>query len=212
MRIKLAIFDFDLCIFDTHSLGEYILDPVIAPLLASRLTEDIKKQVVRELWSTSLEDCFVRYNLPDELRYEMRIAHQTLMVPDTIRTYGDEDEIAKLTIEKVLVTSGYHDWQTRKIERTGVAHLFADIIIDTIDDPTTRLGKRYIFVGLMEARGLRPHEILVIGDNPHSELKVGNELGMITVQTLRPRVERVDGFDHYVSSLAELPAIVAQYE
>ena len=87
---------------------------------------------------------------------------------------------------------------------TGIEELFDEIIIEANDDPLNRKGKKQIFQELMEKYGWLPWEIMVVGDNPYSELKAGKELGMITVQTLRPDVFSVDGFDHYVSGISEI--------
>ena len=86
----------------------------------------------------------------------------------------------------------------------GIEELFDEIIIEANDDPLNRKGKKQIFQELMEKYGWLPWEIMVVGDNPYSELKAGKELGMITVQTLRPDVFSVDGFDHFVSGFSEI--------
>jgi putative hydrolase of the HAD superfamily len=38
----------------------------------------------------------------------------------------------------------------------------------------------------MDAAGLSPEEVVIVGDNPDSEIEVGNRLGIRTVQILRP--------------------------
>jgi len=60
----------------------------------------------------------------------------------------------------------------------------------------------------MESRGLHPLQIAVVGDNPKTELGAGKRLGMVTIQTLRPMVERWDGADHHIESFAELPRVI----
>jgi FMN phosphatase YigB (HAD superfamily) len=48
--------------------------------------------------------------------------------------------------------------------------------------------------------------VLIVGDNPASEIAAGNALGMPTVQMLRPGVRPCDTARHHVHGLAELVA------
>ncbi len=205
--IKAIIFDLDMCIFDTRTLGAHILDPVLAPLHESSMSQETQREIDRVLWTTSLEDVVELFQIPPEVAALMRDAHRQLVVPETIQTFGDEHHIRDMQAYRVLVTSGYHLWQKRKIEQLGIACLFDKVIIDAIDDVKLRKGKKAIFRDLMARHAWHPREVLVVGDNPHSELKAGKELGMITVQILRPTVKRENGFDHYISSLNELPMV-----
>ena len=50
--------------------------------------------------------------------------------------------------------------------------------------------------------------MIVVGDNPDSEIEVGNKLGIRTVQILRPGVPHGDMATHHISTLAELKAMV----
>src|SRR5205823_14595578 len=51
-----------------------------------------------------------------------------------------------------------------------VADWFAVIYIDAIDEPNRR-GKHGLFQDIFSAHGLRPDEVLVVGDNPDSEIE-----------------------------------------
>ena len=53
-----------------------------------------------------------------------------------------------------------------------------------------------------------PESVLVVGDNPDSEIQAGNALGMRTVQILRPGIPRGDNATYYIQTLAELKALV----
>ncbi len=205
---KAIFFDLDFCIFDTRSLGERVLDPVLTPLYASSLPEEQQAEISRTLWCTSLEDTIALFGLPASLAAAMRKAHQALLVPDDIRTYGDEAFITELPVYRALVTSGYQSWQEAKLEKLGIRNLFDEIIIDAIDDTAARRGKRAIFLDLLQEHGWRPREVLVVGDNPHSELRAARELGIRTVQTLRPTIIRDPLANHHIASLSELARLI----
>lgn len=206
--IKAVFFDLDFCIFDTRSLGEHILDPVLAPLYASNLSRDHQELIAKTLWSTSLEDTIALFNLDDTLAEPMREAHRGLVVPDTAHTYGDESILIDLPVYRALVTSGYRAWQGAKLARLNIAHLFDEIIIDTIDDAKSRKGKQLIFSELLTRHGWNPREVLVVGDNPHSELKAARALGATTVQTMRPTVVPDPLASHHITSFTELTALI----
>lgn len=50
--------------------------------------------------------------------------------------------------------------------------------------------------------------MLVVGDNPDSEIEAGNRLGIKTVQILRPGVPFGDSATYHVRSLSEVRDIV----
>ena len=206
--IKAVFFDLDFCIFDTRSLGESILDPVLAPLYASTLPKELQQTIASTLWSTSLEDTVALFNLDDALADAMREAHRSLVVPDTAHTYGDENSLNDLPVYRALVTSGYRAWQEAKLAGLNIAHLFDEIIIDTIDDALNRKGKQLIFSELLFKHGWQAEQVLVVGDNPHSELKAARALGITTVQTLRPTVTPDPLAHHRITSLTELASLI----
>jgi len=209
---KGIIFDLDMCILDTHSLTGPFFDPVIRVLYQSRLPDDRKKAIEAQLWTTSLDDTVAIYHVPPDIVQEMRAAYQFIEVPEGIYSYGDEACIRDLPVGKYLVTSGYRNFQETKIAKLGIADLFDGIIIDATDDPRARKGKRQIFIDIMAQNGWGVGDVLVVGDNPKSELGIAKELGITTVQTLRPTVTKWDEADHHITSLSELKALLLPSE
>lgn len=207
-KVQGVIFDLDMCIFDTRTLGEHYLDPILKPLRESSVPKEKQTEIEYAFWTNNLEDTVRLFQIPNDVAESMRVAHRGLVVPEWVQTYGDEQCILSLPVYRVLVTSGYRVWQEGKIKRLEVARLFEEVIIDAIDNAELRIGKKAIFQDLMARHAWHPQDVLVVGDNPHSELKAGKELGMRTVQTLRPTIQRADGFDHYIHSLHELLPLV----
>lgn len=205
---KGIIFDLDMCILDTHSLTGSFFDAVIDALYTSNLSDELKKTIEAELWTTSLDDVVKMHDVPDDIARALREAYANITVPDGIRSYGDEACIAQLPVVKYLVTSGYKKFQEAKIAQLGIADMFDEIIIDAVDDPSVRKGKQKIFSDILLARGWSANDVLVVGDNPKSELGAARELGIVTVQTLRPTVERWSEADYHITSLEELGALL----
>jgi FMN phosphatase YigB (HAD superfamily) len=210
--IKGIIFDLDNCVFDTRSMGDGLIDPVLLAMhdgagISSSNTDKIK----RELWSMSLEDVIRLNDVPGKIADKMRSAYIGLEAPDNSENYDDVGHIEKMNLIKILVTSGYRNFQMSKIRKTGLAPLFDEIIMDAIDDPAAIRGKQKIFGEIAEKYGWKNSEVLVIGDRPDSELAAGKVLGMVTAQILRPGVKRAEGFDHYIEGLVELDGIIIKH-
>jgi putative hydrolase of the HAD superfamily len=75
--------------------------------------------------------------------------------------------------------------------------------IDAIDEPQPK-GKLQAFVEILRDHRLTPAEVLVVGDNPDSEIAAGNRLGLTTIQILRPGVSASSAATHRIASLTEL--------
>ena len=76
-----------------------------------------------------------------------------------------------------------------------------------MDEPNRR-GKHGFFQDILSAHGLRLDEVLVVGDNPDSEIEAGNRLGMKTIQLLRPGVPPSERATCQISGLRELKALL----
>ena len=53
-----------------------------------------------------------------------------------------------------------------------------------------------------------PDQVLVVGDNPDSEIEAGNQLGIRTVQILRPGVTRSSKANCHIHGLEELGGLL----
>ena len=204
--VKGIVFDLDNCIFDTRSMGEDVIDPVLKPVTSSDLPREIKRGVAEALWTTALEDVIDQYRLPPEVAEKMREACRTIEIPKerSIKTFGDEQCIADLPVKKYLVTSGYRKFQQSKIDRLHIAGLFDEIIINDADYREERKGKVQIFKEILETEKWDTSEVLVVGDNPKSELGAARAVGVKCVQILRPQVIKWNTADYHIESLCEL--------
>ncbi|MFA6519555.1 MAG: HAD-IA family hydrolase [Candidatus Paceibacterota bacterium] len=210
MIIKGIIFDLDMCILDAHAFTGPFFNPVLEALNNSELSAELKKKISHQLWTTSLDDTMEMFSVPENIAESMRDAYRKIEVPDEvkIKSFGDEEYIRNLPIKKFLVTSGYRKFQETKIARLGIADLFDEIIIDALDARDKRKGKKKIFQEILEKNNWEKDDVLVVGDNPMSELGAAKSLGILTVQTLRPTVARWDDATYHIKSFDELEALI----
>ena len=110
-----------------------------------------------------------------------------------------------------LVTSGLYRRQSTKIGKLGLAEEFDQIIINDVERgvPLSEC-LRYLF----EKYNLVPPEVLVVGDRPQEEIRVGNELGTGTARFLHGKFSEAEPRDqletpqYYVNRIFQIPAIV----
>jgi FMN phosphatase YigB (HAD superfamily) len=67
-----------------------------------------------------------------------------------------------------------------------------------------------MFESILDARKLRPEEVVEVSDNPDSEIEAGSRLGMKTVQILRPGVPRADNATYYIQTFDELKTLLQE--
>ncbi len=110
-----------------------------------------------------------------------------------------------------LLTSGIHARQSRKIDKLGLAELFDDIVVNDVERGEL-MGESLRY--LLEKHDLRPLETLVVGDRPHEEIHIGNELGTLTAQVLRGRFssfearDATEKADFRISGIFQVPTIL----
>ena len=165
-------------------------------------------------WHTAFYTVAKEHGLSDEMTAAGAQAFRRLTVPETSGYQGCPDlgELQSVPADKFLVTSGFRNFQNSKIDSLGIRNQFKRIDIDDAEDflPDPSPGKAPLFERIRDTERLHANQVLIVGDNPGSEIAAGNSLGMSTVQVLRPRVERSSQATHHIESLSELPETMAR--
>ena len=110
-----------------------------------------------------------------------------------------------------LLTSGTHRRQSAKVRKLGLADAFDEVVINDVDRGALMSEcLRY----LLDKHGLRPDEVLVVGDRPQEEVRTGKELGTLTAQVLHgrfrsfvPRDDR-ERADYRVTDVFQVPTLI----
>ena len=176
-RIRAVIFDLDNCLaaaFEAIRMANH-----------GRLSRQQLDEAFADCWRHALDRVAEKHRFSEEMYRAGFDAFRRIEVKRPLRGYGDLDV------------------QESKIEALGVRGLFDEIHVHAIDEAGSP-GKKDIFREILSRRGWRPEEVLVVGDNAESEIAAGNELGMATVQTLRPGVPHAPSARRHTKSLAEL--------
>lgn len=209
--IRALIFDLDNCLASAREIGADLVAPVFAAIRQANhgvVATEVLERAFDDVWRLPFDVVAARYRFSAEMRDAGWNAFRALEMTSPMHGYGDLNVLAELPVARFLVTSGFSRLQKSKIAALGLADLFTAIHVDAIDEPD-RLGKQAIFARILDAHGLSPAQVLVVGDSAESEIAAGNALGIRTVQTLRPGVPRAANATFHVPSLAELADLLA---
>jgi FMN phosphatase YigB (HAD superfamily) len=210
--IKAIIFDLDNCLAAANEVGEHLFEPAFEAIRnANRgtLTAEQLAEAFNECWRHPLDFVAGKFGFSQEmLTAGWEVFSQTFVQTPMIG-YGDLAILRELPFELYLVTSGFRRLQESKISALKIGHVFRGIEIDALD-AVDRKGKQGIFESILDARKLRPEEVVVVGDNPDSEIEAGNRLGMKTVQILRPGVPRADNAIYHIQTFDELRTLLQE--
>ncbi len=203
--IKLLIFDLDNTLFDTYSqLGIKVLDKMIIQMRKLGLTKEQEQLLRKKYIITGFRIIAKELGLSEEVK---NIGMQTYRGMDLlhITPYEDVKLLDEFNQKKILVTSGLEEVQLKKVKILKIGDLFEEVIVD---ESSSYENKKKIFADIMRKHKLKPKEVMIIGDNPESEIAAGNALGMITVQILR-RPDMLKGkADYHITELHELEKIL----
>ncbi len=100
-------------------------------------------------------------------------AYELPMLP-----FEDYQHIKTVNLPKFLVTTGFTKLQWSKVKMLGIEDDFVEIHI--VDPETSKQTKRDVFADIMKRHNYTAEDILVIGDDPESEIKAAIELGIDT--------------------------------
>jgi len=95
-----------------------------------------------------------------------------------MQPFADYEHIRAIPLKKYLVTTGFTNWQRQKVKLLGVEGDFEEIHV--VDPELSTQTKKDVFADIMDRHGYYAGELLVIGDDPESELKAAAALGIDT--------------------------------
>lgn len=213
-KFKAVIFDLDNTLADATTVGDTFFNPAFHAISVANkghLNQDQLDVAFAECWFTAFDAVAKRHNFTEAMTKAGHDAFKALKVSregnPTYHGYADHQLVQKIPVPCFLVTSGYRTMQDGKVDTLGIRKWFKEVIIDAIGEPHPadfKPGKQPIFAKIAADMKLQPHEVLVVGDNPISEIAAGKALGMVTVQILRPRVQPGEAATHRIMALSEL--------
>lgn len=145
-----------------------------------------------------------RFGLSDDVTTKAIAIQEMTEFAEAIATFDDYPEIRAIDAERYLVTTGFLKMQTSKIKQMGIEPDFKEI---HIVDPT-KSSKKEVFADIMQRHSYTPKDVLVVGDDPESEIKTAKELGIDTVLYYKHGVPEAGVATHAINHFSQLRDIV----
>jgi len=119
-----------------------------------------------------------KYGLNTGIREAMEQTLRNITYDLPMQPFNDYHNLKDIPFDKYLVTTGYPKLQYSKIRQLGIENDFTEIFI--VDPDKSSQSKKDVFVSIMDKYVYQPEQLLVIGDDPASEIKAAVELGIDT--------------------------------
>ncbi len=206
---KVILYDLDHTLFDSKTLDRAIFQPAFDTLLESELsTENRFNELKNDFFSISL-NAFIEKYLNEQSKKRFIQSLRDIGSLPKLETYSDGYVVPQIGTVNYLVTSGLKEFQNQKIDALGIRDWFKDIYIDDPILPKWK-DKEEIMRLIIHKHHYDISEVLVVGDNPESEIKAGNTIGIDTVQILREGIKASETAKYRIKSLHELNKYVLQ--
>jgi putative hydrolase of the HAD superfamily len=176
---RALILDLDNTIYPVSSIADHLFEDLFqliqasgefGPELTEQITEEFKRrpyQLVADKYGFSLHLKQAGLDLLKNISYDL-----------PMQPFDDYLYIREIPLPKFLVTTGFVKLQNSKIKMLGIEQDFKEIHI--VDPDTSTKTKQHVFGEIITTYGYAAEELLVIGDDPESEIRAANSLGIPT--------------------------------
>lgn len=180
---KALILDLDNTIYPVSSISENLFADLFAKLdqhAGSINAGDADKinKIKDEMTRRPFQHIAEEFNLHGEVRNKMEDQLRNMTYDLPMRPFDDYHYISNIQLDKFLVTTGYSKLQWSKIRMLGIEDDFKYIHI--VDPDVSQQTKKDVFELIMQTHSYTPEDLLVIGDDPESEIKAAKALSIDT--------------------------------
>lgn len=207
IRLKKAmVYDMDNTLFPVSDIGHDLFEPLFIRIEKTDKYSDQMNHIKKDLMRKPFQEVAKIYSFDEQLKMDGDKILTNLTYDKKINLFEDYPAILELPGDRYLVTTGYQKMQYSKIKNMGIIQDFKDIIV--VDPSISELTKKDIFTKIMSENGYKAEDIMVIGDDPDSEIKAAHELGIETV--LYNKLELTENIqaDHIIKDFRELAAVL----
>lgn len=203
MPKKAIIYDLDNTIYAVSSIGDKLFGPLFDLIANSQMHNDSMDAIRYAIMRTPFRLVAQRHNFSDELTQKGIDLQELMDYKDAISTFEDYPEIKNIPGERFLVTTGFKTMQESKIRQMGIGADFKEIhIVNPV-----KSSKKEVFADILNRYAYQPEEVLVVGDDPESEITAAKALGIPTVLYDKDNTQDVSSADYKIDHFAQLKAI-----
>lgn len=203
MPVKAIIYDLDNTIYPVSSIGYKLFGPLFDLIAASGQHNDSMEAIRHAIMRTPFRLVAQRHNFSDELTQQGIDLQETIDYKDEIHAFDDYPEIKNIPGERFLVTTGFKTMQLSKIRQLGITDDFREVhVVNPVET-----SKKEVFADILKRYNYKPEEVLVVGDDPESEIAAAKALGIPTVLYDKNHTFSEAEADYTISHFAELKDI-----
>lgn len=203
MPFKAIIYDLDNTIFPVSAIGDKLFGPVFTLIAQSGQHDHQMDAIKYATMRTPFRIVAQRNNLSPELTNKAIELQEMLTYDEPIDTFEDYPEIKNIVADRFLVTTGFKNMQMSKIRQLGIENDFNEV---HVVNPVIS-SKKEVFADILTRYDYAPHEVLVVGDDPESEIKAAKELGIPTVLYDKNDITDAAEADYKIAHFAKLKDI-----
>ena len=176
---KALIFDLDNTIYPVHSIGAALFAPLFSMLEDSGEIQEQMDAVKDAIQRKPFQVVAAEFGFSDALTQTGIKLLQNLSYNGPIAPFPDFQLVPALPQPKFLVTTGFTRLQESKIDGMQIRSLFREIhIVDPMLEART---KKEVFSDIRIRYAYQSDEVLVIGDDPDSEIKAAHAIEIPTI-------------------------------
>ncbi|GAA4342715.1 HAD family hydrolase [Flaviaesturariibacter amylovorans] len=179
MRKKALILDLDNTIYPASAITATLFAPLYDLIQKSGeyqgTFEDVQARLLRQPFQVVAQACAFSETLTQD---GIRLL-STLTWNEKMEPFEDYASLRTLSCKKFLVTTGFTALQHSKIAQLGIENDFEALFV--VDPTKTERTKQDVFQQILSDYGLEAGDVLVVGDDPHSEIAAATALGIDTL-------------------------------
>lgn len=175
---KAIIYDLDNTIYSVKSIGEELLAPLFDLIVSTTEHNKEMSQIRKELMGIPFQKVAAKHGFSKELIQKSNQLLRDLTYKGGIQPFEDYEKIKEIPGDRYLVTMGFTKMQWSKIRCMGIEEDFQEIHV--VDPDISSQTKKDVFAAIIKRKGYAISEVLVVGDDPASEIKAARELGIDT--------------------------------
>jgi putative hydrolase of the HAD superfamily len=180
---RALILDLDNTIYPVSSIADNLFGELFKTLDQYSYSINVNdadqvNKIKHEMTRRPFQHIADEFQLADDLRNKMMDTLKNMSYDLPMRPFEDYVHIRSIPLDKFLVTTGFIKLQMSKVKMLGIEQDFKTIHI--VDPEVNQQTKKDVFAMIMEKHNYVPEDLLVIGDDPESEIKAAKALGIDT--------------------------------
>jgi putative hydrolase of the HAD superfamily len=177
---RVLILDLDNTIYPVRSISNHLFGQLFK-LIDEQLDpgdNDMVNKAKDELTRRPYQHVADEFGFSAQLKQKGMELLSNIEFTEVLHAFPEYAEIRSINIEKYLVTTGFTKLQLSKVKMLGIEADFKGIYI--VDPEKSAQTKKDVFAMIMADNGYNAEDVLVIGDDPESEIKAAIDLGIET--------------------------------